>query len=99
MKLSKQVAGLGLVLVLLLTLSPAPVLGCVEYGQPCGPGYWCCSCSQGYVLGCEFYDYGFKCATVGYCDQLDPAAVLLKAVGLPRKMSMKKPQELVAVPA
>jgi len=103
MKLSKQVAALGLLVVLLLTLSPAPVLGCVRYGQNCGPFYHCCNCDEGsggWVLSCEFWDAQFKCAAMKRCDQLSGTEVMMKALGLPRKMmTMRKPQELVVVPA
>ncbi|KAG0569199.1 hypothetical protein KC19_6G072500 [Ceratodon purpureus] len=83
MKLSKQVAGLGLLLVLVITLSPAPVLGCVDYGQPCGPFYHCCDCLNGRVMSCEFWEGAFKCAVVAYCDSTEG---MTKAFGLPRKM-------------
>jgi hypothetical protein len=104
MKLSKQVAALGLLVVLLLTLSPAPVLGCVKYGQNCGPFYHCCSCDvegpDGWFLACEFWDSQFKCAAYHRCDAGPGLEVMMKALGLPRKMmTMRKPQELVVVPA
>ena len=103
MKLSKQVMGVGVLLVLLLTLSPAPVLGCVKYGQNCGPAYHCCSCSDGsdgWVLSCEYWDWQFKCAAVAHCSRPDATEVMMKALGLPRKMmTMRKPQELVVAPA